>query len=667
MKVKKYSTFWFLFAAIVYLELILKAFTSHTFFDIGLLIMPLFSMVTALVLSCIFSRVKQHIAKHITTGILAFLTLLYAAQLVYYKVFSYYFELTSIIAGGIGQITEGGIIGNTFNAILSGLPAIILLSVPLVVYILFGFKRLKYRRMKWQGVALLGVTAICLHIAITLIISVSGNLSSIQSGDFTVNFGVSKFGLIRTEMLDFKYNILGIEQDIDVNTEDPNLIDTVTPTPPPTENTEPIDTSPNIIDIDFTALSESTSNKQLKTLNQYFGNKQPTLKNHYTGMYEGYNLITITAEGFSHYAIHPELTPTLYKMYNDGFKFTNFYTPWLGSTSAGEYAACTGLLPASSMGLKLSGSKYYPYTLGNIFQSIGVDKTFAYHNHTYSYYNRHLSHPNMGYTYYGWGNGIEKYVKKRWPESDLEMIAGSTKDYLSDNERFHAYYMTVSGHYQYSFSGNSMSSKNKDLVKHLDGSDAMKAYYACNIELDRAMEQLLKDLNAAGVADKTVITITPDHHPYGLEQEGDDKYSVWREFLGHNVETTFELYESVFLLYCQGTKDAPTVDKPCSTVDVLPTILNLFGIEYDSRLLIGTDIMSTTDCIAQLHDRSFVSSKGKYNAKTKEFTLHEGQSFASQEEQDTYVKQVKDLVANRFKMSKAIFDNDYYRHVFSKK
>ncbi len=664
MKVKKYSTFWFLFAAIVYLELVLKAFTSHTFFDIGLIIMPIFSMVTALLLSCIFSRVKQHIAKHITTGILVFLTLLYASQLVYFKVFSSYFELISIAAGGIGQITEEGIIGNTFSAILSGLPVIILLSVPLVVYIFLGFKKFKYRRMKWQGVALLGAVAVCLHIVITLVISLSGSLSSFQSGDFSVSFGVSKFGLLRSETLDFKYNILGIEQDVKVDSEAPIFVDTVTP---PAQTEEPIDTSPNVLDIDFTALSESAGSKQLKTLDEYFGNKQPTLKNYYTGMYEGYNLITITAEGFSHYAIDPELTPTLYKMYNEGFKFTNFYTPWLGSTSAGEYAACTGLLPASSMGLKLSGSKYFPYTLGNVFQSIGVEKTFAYHNHTYSYYNRHLSHPNMGYTYYGWGNGIEKYVKKRWPESDLEMISGSTKDYLSDKERFHAYYMTVSGHYQYTFSGNSMANKNKSLVQHLEGSDAMKAYYACNIELDRAMEQLLKDLNDAGVADNTVIAITPDHHPYGLEQDGDDKYSVWREFLGHDVETTFELYESVFLLYCQGTKDAPTVDKPCSTVDMLPTILNLFGIEYDSRLLIGTDIMSTTDCIAQLHDRSFVSSKGKYNAKTKEFTLHEGQSFASQEEQDAYVKQVKDLVANRFKMSKAIFDNDYYRHVFGKK
>ncbi len=665
MKVKKYSTGWFLFGTIVYLELILRAFTCNSFFGIGLIIIPIYSMVAALILSCIFSRVPPNIAKHITTAVLAILVLLYAVQLIFHSVFNTYCEIAAIMSGGIGQVTEGGVIANTFDAIVKGLPAIILLSIPLIFYIIFGFKRFKYRKVKWQGVALIGATAVCLHITITLIISLSSSLSSIQSGDFTMSFGVEKFGLLRSNVLDIKYNLLGFEQDVDIDSEGPITLTPVTP-PAQTPEDEKIDTSPNITDIDFEALKANTTNKQINALNDYFSAKEPTLKNKYTGMYKGYNLITITAEGFSHLAIDPILTPTLYKMSQDGFKFTNFYTPWLGSTSAGEYAACLGLLPANTAGLKHSGEKYFPYALGNIFKSNGIDKTFGYHNHTYDYYNRHLSHPNMGYKYIGMGNGMEQYVKKRWPESDLEMITGSTKDYLSDDKQFHAYYMTVSGHYQYSFSGNSMCSKNKDLVKHLDCSEELKAYYACNIELDRAMEKLLADLNAAGVADKTVITITPDHHPYGLEQEG-DKYSVWREMLGHDVETTFELYESVFLLYCQGTKDAPTIDNPCTSIDILPTVLNLFGLEYDSRLLVGTDILSTVDGgIAQLQDRSFITAMGKYNAKTDEFILAEGKSFASQDEQEAYIKAVKSIVNNRFKISAAIFNTDYYRYVFGK-
>ena len=105
------------------------------------------------------------------------------------------------------------------------------------------------------------------------------------------------------------------------------------------------------------------------------------------------------------------------------------------------------------------------------------------------------------------GNGVEKYVKNVWPQSDLEMISGSVKDYINSSEPFHAYYMTVSGHLNYNYNDNAMVQKNWDKVKDLHCSDTVKSYYACNIELDLALEALLKKLNQAGVADKTVIAI----------------------------------------------------------------------------------------------------------------------------------------------------------------
>ncbi len=661
------NTTLFVFLAIVYMELILKAFTCDVFFDIGLLVMPVFSIVPALMMSCICSRLKPKTAKIVTVSVLSLFFVLYIAQVIYHRFFGSYFIFYSLIAGGAGQITGEGMLGNTIKAILSSIPAILLLAIPLILYIIFGRKNIRYRRVKWLSVGLGAASLLCIHVCAVLCISLSGNLSSLQNGEFDTNLTVGKFGLLRSEVLDFKYNILGVDQKVSFDHEGDFIIDTVVPPVATPEDTQkPIDTSPNVMDIDFEALNAENPKSAIKNLNDYFAAKEPTLKNEYTGMYKGYNLITITAEGFSPYAVDPELTPTLYKMSQEGFKFTNFYTPiWGVSTSDGEYAACTGLLPKSGVwSFYRSGSNSMPFTLGNMFQSIGVTKTFAYHNHTHDYYRRDVSHPNMGYKYIAMGTGMEEYVKKRWPESDLEMIAGSVKDYLSDDEPFHAYYMTVSGHLQYSFSGNSMSSKNKELVKDLDCSDTLKAYYACNIELDRAMEKLLEELNAAGVADKTVIAITPDHYPYGLESNSGDKYAVWRELLGHDVDTTFELYESNFILYCQGTKDAPTVDKYCSSVDIIPTILNLFGFEYDSRLLIGTDILSNSECVVQFLDRSFITSMGKYNASTKEFTLHEGKAFESDEQKEQYIKNVRSIVNNKFKISAGIIETDYYGYLF---
>ena len=67
------------------------------------------------------------------------------------------------------------------------------------------------------------------------------------------------------------------------------------------------------MDIDFEVLAENEENDQIRSLHNYFATIVPTNKNEYTGMFEGYNLIMITAEGFSPYAVHEELTPTLYK------------------------------------------------------------------------------------------------------------------------------------------------------------------------------------------------------------------------------------------------------------------------------------------------------------------------------------------------------------------
>ena len=131
-------------------------------------------------------------------------------------------------------------------------------------------------------------------------------------------------------------------------------------------------------------MKEKEEDETLKEMHGYFADQMPTKKNAYTGMYKGYNLITIVAEGFSPYAIDPKLTPTLYKMQRDGFKFTNFYTPiWGVSTSDGEYVANTGLLPKAGVWSFFdSAENDMPYCLGNMFKSIGVNKTFAYHNNS---------------------------------------------------------------------------------------------------------------------------------------------------------------------------------------------------------------------------------------------------------------------------------------------
>lgn len=669
MKEKKFivDDVLYYYLSFVYMELLMRAISCRPFLGWGILFMFVFAVVPAFFLSAIGRFTSKKVA-HIVGGIgIGFFFVLYSVQTVYHNTFGKYMIIYSFFNGGATQIVGDGVIQNALMSVLKGIPAILGLSVPLIFY--FVLKK-HIRHYQKDIVAGLVQTAVFLLVGLLtpVVISAFPIFKPIQTSEFDADISVREFGLLYTESLDVKYNVFGVEQELSLgeeiaSSEESGSETEVEPDPGPV-----IDTSPNVSDVDFAALAESEKNKNLKALNSYFAEKRPTNKNEYTGMYKGYNLISITAEGFSPYAIDPELTPTLYKMSQEGFKFTNFYTPiWGVSTSDGEYTHCTGLIPKSGVwSFYRSGNNYMPYCLGNMFKSIGLKETYAYHNHTYTYYSRDVSHPNMGYNYKGIGNGLEG-VKKCWPESDLEMINSTVDEYLKTDEQFHAYYMTVSGHLNYSKVGNSMSAKNWHLVEHLDCSDEIKAYIACNIELDRAMEELLRRLNEAGVADKTVITITPDHYPYGLEKDGTDKYAIWRELLGHEVDSTFELYESSFILYCQGTENAPTVDKYCQTIDILPTVLNLFGFDYDSRLLMGSDIMSTEEQLVILSDRSFITEKGKYDAKAKKFYLFPGEEdFASEEERTEYINRYKTIVSNKFQISAKMLETDYYGYVFNK-
>ena len=124
----------------------------------------------------------------------------------------------------------------------------------------------------------------------------------------------------------------------------------------------------NQLPIDFTKLSSLSDTKELQKLTEYIQSLEPTAQNEYTGMFEGYNLIYLTAEGFSPYAVDEQLTPTLYKLVNSGFVAKDYYVPlWQTSTSDGEYVNLTGLIPDQQFSMKRSAANEQPFSLASYF------------------------------------------------------------------------------------------------------------------------------------------------------------------------------------------------------------------------------------------------------------------------------------------------------------
>jgi arylsulfatase A-like enzyme len=274
----------------------------------------------------------------------------------------------------------------------------------------------------------------------------------------------------------------------------------------------------------------------------------------------------------------------------------------------------------------------------------------AYHNHTYDYYWRDISHPNLGYVYKGVGSGLE--ITAQWPESDLEMIAATLPEFIGD-AAFHTYYMTVSGHLEYNFLGNMMAAKHKNDTADLPYSEAARAYIACNMEFDQAVAYLIEQLSAAGRLDDTVIVISNDHYPYAL------KKSEIEELHGGPVEENFELFHSTLIIWNSAMAAPVIVEKPCNPIDILPTLLNLMGITYDSRLLTGRDILDDTDeGIAVFTNHSWISEKGRYNAANDTFTAAPGIPV-----EEGYAGRMMNRVNLMFDYSAKILDTDYYHFV----
>ena len=411
--------------------------------------------------------------------------------------------------------------------------------------------------------------------------------------------------------------------------------------------------------LDFEALAQSEKNLAISSLHSYVASLTPSRQNAYTGLFEGKNLILITAEAFTAEVIDPERTPTLYRLANEGIKFTNYYQPaWGGSTTGGEFSNVVGIVPTTAgMCMREALQQDLFLTMGHQLQKLGYFSA-AYHNHNADFYDRDQTHVHLGYdNFYGQYGGLEG-ITTQWPESDLELMDVSVPQYI-DQQPFSIYYMTVSGHCLYSLKGNAMARKNYDLVADMECAETVKYYYAAQQELEYGMESLVRQLEEAGIADDTVIVLSADHYPYGLESSGtwQNASGYLRELYGVEEYGKFVRDHNALIIWSGCLEDMDLqVDDPVYSLDILPTLSNLFGVDYDSRLLVGRDVFSEEIPLVLWPDFSWKTDKGTYDSVEGTFTPAEGA-----EVDESYVEYVSSLVTNKITYSRSVQSMDYFQ------
>ncbi len=669
-----------MFAVQLVNELVLRVNIDGPFFNVGLLYLTLFCLVRGILLGTllIFIPVKARTA--VTMGLLLLFPFVYSAQMIYYKFFRTFFVMYSVGHGGqVLQFLEDIII-----KVLRNIPWIVILMSPLAIYFAFFRQRFNQEqearpRRKWrEGLAAMAV-ALALFGGTVGAMAFDRSLNSPWEHYFLENeilSGTNQFGLLSAMVVDVSHMIYPrsalITDDLIPDPIDPSdLPDPTQDYPVDPSGTDPGQTVPrypNVLPIDYTIrldgvanpgdstpiLSGKNRSDLVRYLDLVFSRTMPSYTNDHTGIAKGFNLIFVTAESWSKYCIDEELTPTLWKMQHEGVYFENYYVPvWTVSTLDGEYAGLCGMIPKQGVWtLKEASKNDMAMAPGNMFRRLGYT-TYAWHNHTWNYYSRDLSHPNLGYDYRGLGHGLE--VKRTWPESDLEMIEKTAFEFVNQ-EPFHVYYLTVSGHANWTRAGNRMSDRHWDHFSHLNLPNEAIAYLAANYELELAMESLLQQLRDAGVADRTLIVINPDHYPYALED-----HASYEALAGKSLDKVFDIYESGAIFYYDGI-EPEVVDRYCTSLDLLPTIYNYMGVPYDSRFLSGRDVFSDSEALAIFLGRSWITEKGRYDAKTGTFTLHEGQWL---EDESQYIERINREVKLRYDTSRVIIDSDYYRDLLS--
>ena len=591
------------------------------------------SITISTIINIISETFKNKTKKIVLIITISLISIFYIAQYVHYRFYECFFSIYSLIHGSqvfgfipaIIKIISNNILG--FSILLGFLIIIIIIII-----------KIKDKNYKYKRIVLLCICIVNILITITTVYfyhndNIYSKKNLLKSTNIETE-NVNNFGLITSMTIDLHRYIKGQHYNLILG-----------------ENYDTYDQNTyNITDID---LNIKTNDKEINKLTKYLKNQTPTNKNQYTGIFKDKNLIFITAESFSFNLINKDLTPTLYKMTTEGINFTNFYTPiYYASTSDGEYTNLTGLLPKEGTWSYIDiKNKTFPYTYANVFKKQNYELN-SYHNGIYSFYKRNEVMTSLGYTFKGCGNGLENYINcNLWPQSDYEMLTETFKDYEKNN-KFHTYYMSISGHLNHNFTNNDMAKKYQEKVKNLNYSTPTKAYISANIDLDKALEKLLKNLEETNKIEDTVIVLVPDHYPYGLSKK---EYNELKK-----IDTEYNKHKSGLIIYNPKITNKQ-IDKYASNIDILPTILNMFGIEYDSRLLIGKDIMSDNEGIIMFNDHSFLTDKGFYNEKTNKFTAFKNTKDYYTSEY--YIKEKQIQVFNSFNASNLILEKNYYKYL----
>lgn len=407
-------------------------------------------------------------------------------------------------------------------------------------------------------------------------------------------------------------------------------------------------------------LIEKEENLTLNYLNEYFINKTKTGKNSYTGLFEDKNLIVIMMESVNDIFINEEMYPNFYKLLSSGYYFKNNYSP-RNSCATGNNEL-SGMIGLYSIYNKCTANTYsnniYPYSIFNLFNNKGY-KTTSMHDYTEKYYQRREIHTNMGSGKYFDVDDLKLTYNTKdeeWASDEdfMKQVVNILKNY-KEKDKFMTWLTTVTSHQPY----GSSTYGDKYLYlfeseKYSDYNIKLKRYMSKLKVLDDGLGVLLKGLEDQGKLDDTVIILYGDHYPYGLAN------NILEDALSYSIDEKYE-NERVPMVIWSNDLEATTYTEYTSYVNLLPTIANLFNLDYDTRYSTGQDLFSSDyQSITVFADGSWKNEIAFYNASNDNITYYTNKEYTIDE-----IIKINESVNNKIKYSNLAIQHNYFNYLYT--
>ncbi len=317
---------------------------------------------------------------------------------------------------------------------------------------------------------------------------------------------------------------------------------------------------------------------QSEQIDEYFEKRGDSGDNSMTGLFEGKNVVLVLMESMDDWMITEEETPTLLKMMDEGINFTNFYTPGYGSarTLNSEFCMNTGIY------LPTTGTYVFNYVTNAFNQAFAAQMTDAgytanvFHYNTPDFYSRGVFEPVMGYEVYNCYEDYEADQDKLYDDCLLFDIPQLQELFFQEGPTFNTI-ITRSAHLSYKYNEvlSHWALKQYPEYRGMYGSEEEDCARLKAKLVDNMFARLLEELEANGQLENTVIIGITDHYTYG--------YKNMDELYAHSgVDSELLLEKTPCFVWSVDCPDMD-MDKELSTIDFLPTMLNLLGIDspYD--------------------------------------------------------------------------------------